>query len=158
LSFLFYFAQDKKNKKNKKKKEIVTMFKKSKSKSKSTYVNIIKWLGQARRKVVLAGANLMAALMILGFSATAAFAQTIDTSKIKAASMSIILAIQSICGIGVALLLVAGFGLFMWSGVSDTFRIKSLRIIGFSVAGGALLFLFAQPLADFLTGTFGAKS
>jgi len=31
-------------------------------------------------------------------------------------------------------------------------------VIGWSVLGGALLFLFAQPLGDFLTGTFGAKS
>lgn len=128
------------------------------NKSQFIYVNIIKWLGLARRKALMVGANVLTTLMMLSFSVTSAFAQTIDTSKIKAASQSIISAIQSICGIGVALLLVAGFGLFMWSGVSDVFRIKSLRIIGFSVAGGALLFLFAQPLADFLTGTFGAKS
>lgn len=125
---------------------------------KSSLVTIIKWLIQVKHKALRASLYLMAVCMMVAFSATPSFAQTIDTSKIKAASQSIISAIQSICGIGVALLLVAGFGLFMWSGVSDSFRIKALRIIGFSVAGGALLFLFAQPLADFLTGTFGAKS
>jgi hypothetical protein len=125
---------------------------------KSIYANQIKCLHLMLRKVALIGVKLLIALLAFTFSGSSAFAQTIDTSKIKAASQSIISAIQSICGIGVALLLVAGFGLFMWSGVSDSFRIKALRIIGFSVAGGALLFLFAQPLADFLTGTFGAKS
>lgn len=120
--------------------------------------NPIKWLTTKGKhylaKVVVKAAAIM---VLVGFSTPAVFAQGIDTGKIKQASQSIISAIQSICGIGIALLLVAGFGLFMWSGVSDTFRIRSLRIIGFSIMGGALLFLFAQPLADFLTGTFGAN-
>lgn len=120
--------------------------------------NSIKWLKtRSRQRFVEAVSKLAAFLAMVGLTTPAALAQSIDTGKIKQASQSIISAIQSICGIGVALLLVAGFGLFMWSGVSDTFRIRSLRIIGFSVMGGALLFLFAQPLADFLTGTFGAN-
>ncbi|OJV93782.1 MAG: hypothetical protein BGO39_15550 [Chloroflexi bacterium 54-19] len=122
-------------------------------------MNSIKWLlNRGKRALALLVAKAAAVLAMVVFTTSAAFAQGIDTGKIKQASQSIISAIQSICGIGIALLLVAGFGLFMWSGVSDTFRIRSLRIIGFSIMGGALLFLFAQPLADFLTGTFGATS
>lgn len=85
-------------------------------------------------------------------------AQSIDTSKIKQASDSIISGVQAVSGIGVTLLLIIGFGLLMWGGAMDAARVKALRIIGWSVLGGALLFLFAQPLGDFLTGTFGAKS
>lgn len=119
--------------------------------------NSIKWLARQGKLCLAKVVAKPAAVLTMVFLTTpAAFAQGIDTGKIKQASQSIITAIQSICGIGIALLLVAGFGLFMWSGVSDTFRIRSLRIIGFSIMGGALLFLFAQPLADFLTGTFGA--
>lgn len=78
--------------------------------------------------------------------------------KFKDAAEKITKAVQQISGISVLLLLVVGFALLMWGGISETFRIRAIRIIGFSVIGGACLFLFAQPLADFLTSTFGAGS
>jgi hypothetical protein len=120
--------------------------------------NPIKWLVQAGRHLTRATLNLLAALMIAVLSHSPAFAQTIDTSKIKAASQSIISSVQAISGIGITLLLIIGFALLMWGGALDAARIKALRVIGWAVLGGALLFLFAQPLGDFLTGTFGAKA
>lgn len=120
--------------------------------------NSIKWLVQAGRRLFRATLNLLAALALTVLSQSAVFAQAIDTSKIKAASQSIIASVQAISGIGVTLLLVIGLGLLMWGGALDAARIKALRIIGWSILGGALLFLFAQPLGDFLTGTFGAKA
>ncbi len=122
------------------------------------YFNRIKWLVQAGRQAARATFNFLAALVIAALSHSPAFAQTIDTSKIKAASQSIITSVQAISGIGVTLLLIVGFALLMWGGALDAARIKALRVIGWTVLGGALLFLFAQPLGDFLTGTFGAKS
>jgi TRAP-type C4-dicarboxylate transport system permease large subunit len=125
--------------------------------------NRIKWLIGHRhtwRKLTALCANLLGAFVMVGLSQAqaAVFAQTIDTSKIKAASQAIISSIQAISSIGVTLLLVIGLGLLMWAGALDAARIKALRIIGWAILGGALLFLFAQPLGDFLTGTFGAKA
>ncbi len=122
------------------------------------YFSRIKWLVQAIRLTGRAILNFVAALMLAAFSQVPALAQSIDTSKIKQASESIISSVQAVSGIGVTLLLIVGFALLMWGGALDAARIKALRVIGWSVLGGALLFLFAQPLGDFLTGTFGAKS
>ncbi len=84
-------------------------------KSSGYRINRIKWLKWFfNRKAVKAVSNLIAALVIAGFSQAAAFAQTIDTSKIKAASDSIISGVQAISGIGVTLLLIVGFALLMW--------------------------------------------
>ncbi|MBN9392141.1 MAG: hypothetical protein J0I20_29150 [Chloroflexi bacterium] len=123
------------------------------------YFSRIKWMvALGVRLTGRAALNFVAALAITAFSQVPAFAQSIDTSKIKAASESIISSVQAVSGIGVTLLLIVGFALLMWGGALDAARIKALRVIGWSVLGGALLFLFAQPLGDFLTGTFGAKS
>ncbi len=125
----------------------------------SGFINRIKWLFWfCRRNLLPKCTNLIGALVLVVFSQAAAMAQSIDTSKIKQASDSIISGVQAVSGIGVTLLLIIGFGLLMWGGAMDAARVKALRIIGWSVLGGALLFLFAQPLGDFLTGTFGAKS
>jgi hypothetical protein len=125
----------------------------------SIIINRIKWLWWfSKHKLATLCVNLAGALAMALISQTTAFAQTIDTSKIKAASQSIIASVQAISGIGITLLLVIGLGLLMWGGALDAARIKALRIIGWSILGGALLFLFAQPLGDFLTGTFGAKA
>ena len=122
-------------------------------------INRIKWLlWFFKRQVKSLGLNLIGALAMLVFTQASAFAQTIDTSKIKAAADSIISGVQAVSGIGVTLLLIVGFALLMWGGALDAARIKALRVIGWSVLGGALLFLFAQPLGEFLTGTFGTKS
>ena len=123
------------------------------------YFSRIKWMvALGVRLTGRAALNFVAALAITAFSQVPALAQSIDTSKIKAASESIISSVQAVSGIGVTLLLIVGFALLMWGGALDAARIKALRVIGWSVLGGALLFLFAQPLGDFLTGTFGAKS
>lgn len=122
-------------------------------------INRIKWLlWFSKRWVKSLSLNLVGALAMFAISQASAFAQTIDTSKIKAASDSIISGVQAVSGIGVTLLLIVGFALLMWGGALDAARVKALRVIGWSVLGGALLFLFAQPLGEFLTGTFGTKS
>ena len=122
-------------------------------------INRIKWLlWFFKRRIKSLGLNLVGALAMFAISHASAFAQTIDTSKIKQASDSIISGVQAVSGIGVTLLLIVGFALLMWGGALDAARVKALRVIGWSVHGGALLFLFAQPLGEFLTGTFGAKS
>src|SRR4051812_10312795 len=112
----------------------------SKSNSIKDTFNQIKWLiGHTRRKLAALGVNLLGAFVMIGLSQAAVFAQTIDTSKIKAASQAIISSIQAISGIGVTLLLVIGLGLLMWAGALDAARIKALRIIGWAILGGALL-------------------
>ena len=126
-------------------------------------INRIKWLFwfsflKQSQRVAASFSKVLGAVAMVLFSQAVAFAQTIDTSKIKAASDSIISGVQAVSGIGVTLLLIVGFALLMWGGALDAARIKALRVIGWSVLGGALLFLFAQPLGEFLTGTFGAKS
>lgn len=123
------------------------------------YFSQIKWMVTLGVRLTgRAALNFVAALAITAFSQVPALAQSIDTSKIKQASESIISSVQAVSGIGVTLLLIVGFALLMWGGALDAARVKALRVIGWSVLGGALLFLFAQPLGDFLTGTFGAKS
>lgn len=86
-----------------------------------------------------------------------AFAQTGGVAKFQEAAKKITEAIQQISGVAVLLLLVAGFGLLMWGGISENFRVKAVRIITYCIIGAACLFLFAQPLAEFLTATFGAN-
>ena len=78
-------------------------------------VNRIKWLlWFSKRWVKSLGLNLVGALAMFAISQASAFAQTIDTSKIKAASDSIISGVQAVSGIGVTLLLIVGFALLMW--------------------------------------------
>lgn len=122
-------------------------------------IHRIKWLWRSlKQRVKSVGLNLIGAVLMAALSQATALAQTIDTSKIKAASDAIISSVQAISGIGVTLLLVVGLALLMWGGALDAARIKALRVIGWSILGGALLFLFAQPLGEFLTSTFGTKS
>ncbi len=123
-------------------------------------VRAIKWLKSKLRRLLFAAGNVTgAAFLLLIYSATA-FAQTgADAAgKFKAASDTVVKAIQQISLIAVVLLLVAGFGLLMWGGVTDALRIRAVRIIFFVVAGGAGLFLFAQPIGDLLTSTFSAST
>ena len=81
----------------------------------SGFINRIKWLFWFfRRSLILKVTNLIGALMMMVFSQAAAMAQSIDTSKIKQASDSIISGVQAVSGIGVTLLLIIGFGLLMW--------------------------------------------
>ncbi len=123
-----------------------------------TLVNAIKWVKQEIKRLRLIAGNLAAFIGLAMISCTDAFAQTGGNAagKFKAASDTVVKAIQQISLIAVVLLLVAGFGLLMWGGVTDTLRVRAVRILFFVVAGGAGLFLFAQPIGDLLTSTFSA--
>ncbi len=125
-----------------------------------TSVRAIKWVKSELRPVIFAAGNLTGAVLLILTNSVAAFAQTgADAAgKFKAASDTVVKAIQQISLIAVVLLLVAGFGLLMWGGVTDALRIRAVRIIFFVVAGGAGLFLFAQPIGDLLTSTFSAST
>jgi len=79
------------------------------------YFSRIKWMvALGVRLTGRAALNFVAALAITAFSQVPALAQSIDTSKIKAASESIISSVQAVSGIGVTLLLIVGFALLMW--------------------------------------------
>lgn len=109
------------------------------------------------RRFQLIGLTLLLTLLTLPGSAFAQSGGGDAVAKFKEAADKITKAIQQISGIAILLLLVGGFGLLMWGGISESFRVKAVRIITFSIIGAACLFLFAQPLADFLTSTFGAN-
>ncbi|HEX2911051.1 MAG TPA: TrbC/VirB2 family protein [Chloroflexia bacterium] len=114
----------------------------------------LKRLGEKQRQALLLSlALLTAVLLALVALSREAYAQ-VDVSKFKTASDQIVKAIQSISGPAVFLLLAAGLGLLLWGGISDTIRIRALRIVFFAVVGAGALFLFAQPLGDFIVGTF----
>lgn len=67
----------------------------------------------------------------------------------------LISAIQTVSLVAVPLLIVAGFGVLMWSGFSDNFRRIAIRMIGFAFVGAIGVFLFAQPLANLITSAVG---
>lgn len=67
----------------------------------------------------------------------------------------LISAIQTVSLVAIPLLVVAGFGVLMWSGFSDNFRRIAIRMIGFAFVGAIGVFLFAQPLANLITGAVG---
>jgi protein-S-isoprenylcysteine O-methyltransferase Ste14 len=77
-----------------------------------------------------------------------------NTGDFTAAVNQAVTAIQQISIAAVLLLVVLGAALLMWGGISDGWRVKAVRIIGCCIAGAALLFLFATPMAAFLTSTF----
>lgn len=108
------------------------------------------------KRLIMLAANLALALWCsLTLQLGIAHAQT-GTGDFAQATEAITKGIQTFSVTAVALLIVAGFALLMWSGVSDTIRIKSVRILFFAVVGSAGLFLFAEPLSSFITTTFNA--
>jgi protein-S-isoprenylcysteine O-methyltransferase Ste14 len=79
-----------------------------------------------------------------------------QTGQFTQAVNQAVTAIQQISIAAVILLLTLGFALLMWSGLSDSWRSRSVRIIGCCVAGASLLFIFSVPLGAWLTSTFSA--
>jgi hypothetical protein len=98
---------------------------------------------------------LLAAIGITLVTPLRAFAQT-ATGNFEEAVKAITGGIQQVSGVAVALLLISGFALLMWSGISESIRVRAVRIIFYTVIGAAGLFLFAEPLATFITDTFKA--
>lgn len=84
------------------------------------------------------------------------FAQTTGggAAAFTTAAKQIVDMIRAISGPAILLLIVAGFALLMWGGVSEAWKRRALSIIGCAIIGAGLLFLFADPLATFLLGTF----
>ncbi len=84
----------------------------------------------------------------------AAFAQTIDTSKIQAAVTSMTTLLQQLAGIFLVLLVMAGAGLIMLGGFNPGLQRTGIRGVSLAVIGAALVFLFAAPLSQFFVSTF----
>lgn len=97
-------------------------------------------------------------LAVLALTPLSTFAQTPPAAPaaFQTAVTNIVAMIKAICGPAILLLLVAGLALIMWGGISENWKRRGLSIIGCAIIGAGLLFMFADPLAQFIAQTVGA--
>jgi type IV secretory pathway VirB2 component (pilin) len=99
-----------------------------------------------------------ATLAALALTPLSAFAQTPPAAPaaFQTAVTNIVAMIKAISGPAILLLIVAGLALVMWGGINENWKRRGLSIIGCGIVGAGLLFMFADPLAQFIASTVGA--